>query len=85
MKFWKGVFSEADGTPSFSRVATGFLVCFAAGWVTHLVWHNHALPEFAGLALFIGTLYGANQIRNGWGGPVKPPAPPSDTGSQGQT
>jgi hypothetical protein len=73
--FWKGVFSEPDGTPSFSRVATGFLVCFAAGWVTHLVWHNHALPEFAGLALFIGTLYSANQIRNGWGGPKPPVAP----------
>jgi hypothetical protein len=73
MDFWKKVFSEPDGTPSFSRVATGFLVCFAAGWVTHLVLHNHNLPDFAGLALFIGTLYGANQIRNGWGG-NKPPA-----------
>jgi len=64
MEFWKKVFSESDGTPSFSRVASGFLVCFAAGWVTHLVWHNHVLPEFAGLSLFIGTLYGANKIGN---------------------
>ncbi len=62
--FWKGVFSETDGTPSFSRVATGFIVAFSLGWVTHLVWHNHSLPDFAGLALFIGTLYGANVAKN---------------------
>jgi len=71
MNFWKGVFSEADGTPSFSRVATGLLVAFVCGWVTHLVWHNNALPDFAGIALLIGTLYGLNKFSG------KLPTPPS--------
>lgn len=60
--FWKWCFSEGDGTPSFSRVFTGLIVAFACGWVTHLVLHNHTLPEFGGLALFIGTLYGVNRV-----------------------
>ena len=60
--FWRGVFCETDGTPSFSRVATGLIVAFALGWVTHLVWHNNALPDFAGLVMFIGALYGVNKI-----------------------
>ena len=60
--FWRGVFCEVDSTPSFSRVATGLIVAFALGWVTHLVCHNHALPDFGGLVLFIGALYGVNKI-----------------------
>jgi hypothetical protein len=43
-------------------VATGLIVAFALGWVTHLVCHNHALPDFGGLVLFIGALYGVNKI-----------------------
>ena len=70
--FWRGVFSEPDGTPSFSRMASGLIVAFACGWVSHLVWHNHALPDFAGLALFIGTLYGTNKLA----GALKKPDPP---------
>lgn len=65
--FVRGLFSESDGTPSFSRFATGFLVMFAAGWVSHLVWHNHSLPDFAGLALFIGALYGTNKFSSALG------------------
>ena len=61
-EFWIGVFSEPGGGPSFSRVATGVLVAFAAGWVTSVVLHNHALPDFGGLAIFIGTLYGVNRV-----------------------
>ncbi|SRR5258708_3637192 len=75
--FWRGVFSEPDGTPSFSRVATGLLVSFACGWVTAIVWKNHVLLDFAGLALFIGTLYGSNKVATAWsnrGGPPQPPA-----------
>ncbi len=60
--FWRGVFSEPDGTPSFSRVATGLIVAFALGWVTSLVRTNHALPDFGGLVLFISALYGVNKI-----------------------
>ncbi len=60
--FWRGVFCESDGTPSFSRVATGLIVAFALGWATHLVWRNNALPDFGGLVMFIGALYGVNKL-----------------------
>ena len=60
--FWRGVFSESDGTASSSRVFTGILVAFAMGWVTELVIKNHAMPDFGGLAMLIGTLYGVNKI-----------------------
>lgn len=60
MNFWRGVFSDGN-QPSFSRVATALIVAFSCGWVSHIVWHNHSLPDFAGLALFVGTLYGLNR------------------------
>ena len=60
MSFWRGVFSEQDGTPSFSRVATAFLVSGAIAWVTVIVARTHELPSLDGLALFMGTLYGTN-------------------------
>ena len=60
--FWRAVFSEPDGTPSFSRVATGVIVGFAMGWVTALVRMNHQLPDFGGVVLLIGTLYGVNKF-----------------------
>ena len=60
--FWRGVFSEPDGTPSFSRVATAVIVAFTMGWVTALVRVNHQLPEFGGLVLLIGALYGVNKV-----------------------
>lgn len=63
MNFWKGVFSD-NGSPSFSRVATGFALCFACGWVTAIVMKNHALPDFMGLVAFIGVLYGLNTAGN---------------------
>jgi len=60
--FWRSVFSEPDGTPSFSRVATAVIVGFSMGWVTALVRLNHQLPDFGGLVLLIGTLYGVNKF-----------------------
>jgi hypothetical protein len=65
--FWRGVFCEVDGVPSLSRVATAVVVAFAVGWATALVRLNHALPDFAGLSCFIGTLYGVNKISNAFG------------------
>jgi hypothetical protein len=62
--FWRGVFSENDGTPSSTRIFTGLAVAFSLGWVTHLVSKNNALPDFMGLCLFIGTLYGLNAGKN---------------------
>lgn len=66
MNFWRGVFSDS-GQPSFSRVATGFIVAFSAGWVTHIVWRSHTLPDMSGLCLFIGTLYGLNRVTTAFG------------------
>ena len=60
--FWRSVFSEPDGTPSFSRIATAVIVGFSMGWVTALVRLNHQLPDFGGLVLLIGTLYGVNKF-----------------------
>jgi hypothetical protein len=65
--FWRGVFSEADGTPSSSRIFTGLAVAFSMGWITHVVVHNHALPDtttFFGVAMFISALYGLNAAKS---------------------
>jgi hypothetical protein len=74
--FWAWVFAEQDGTPSFSRVATAFLLCFACGWVTALVMKHWALPDFAGLIAFIGVLYGINRAPSVLGVFQKPNEPP---------
>lgn len=60
MKFLKEVLSE-DGQGSFSRVSSFLIVLGALYWITHLVRYNHAFPDFGGLALLIGTLYGINK------------------------
>ncbi len=61
-QFWKLVFCESDGSPSFSRVASGLLIVFACGWITSLVLKNHAIPDLAGIALLIGVPYGVNKL-----------------------
>lgn len=64
--FWRGVFSDPDGTPSTSRVATLLLVltgCFAVAFLTVV---NHALPpavELAALGLFVTVLYATNAAK----------------------
>jgi len=66
MNFWRGVFSDGD-QPSFSRIATGMIVAFSLGWVTHLVWHNHTLPDtmtMAGLTAFMVSPYALNAAKN---------------------
>jgi ABC-type uncharacterized transport system permease subunit len=73
--FWRGVFSESDGTPSFSRVATAVIVAFAVGWVTALVRLNHQLPDFGGLVLLIGALYGVNKVAGAMGTKDRLPGP----------
>lgn len=76
MNFWRGVFSDGN-QPSFSRVATGLIVAFSCGWVSHIVWHNHSLPDFAGLALFVGTLYGLNRASTLMENKQQPPSAPA--------
>jgi hypothetical protein len=72
--FLRGIFCEEDGSPSFSRLATGFMLAFELGWVTDIVIRTHALPDFAGLALFIGTLYGTNRLAGMFSKPAAPAA-----------
>lgn len=66
-RFWRGAFSEADGTPSSSRILSAFLTVMASGWVSLIVWahikhpYEPILPDLAGLAFFIGVPYGINK------------------------
>ena len=64
--FWRSVFSEEDGTASFSRVISALVTAFALGWVTAIVWTHirtgaePVLPDFGGLIMFMGVFYGIN-------------------------
>lgn len=66
-RFWRGCFSEVDGTPSSSRVLSAFLTIMGAAWVTVIVIahvrhpYEPILPDLAGLAMFIGVPYGINK------------------------
>jgi hypothetical protein len=63
--FIAGVFTDENGRPSFARIGAGMALSFACGWITDIVRHTHALPDFGGVALFVGTLYGLNVVKNG--------------------
>lgn len=72
--FWKGVFSEADGTPSLSRVATAVVVgVFSFKWITTTMDFNRSLPGIIDASLAIAAIYGLNCARNAataiWGKP----------------
>jgi hypothetical protein len=54
------VLSEPDGKGSLARIGTALAMFFSLGWVTFIVYREHKLPDFTGLCLFIGTLYGLN-------------------------
>ena len=68
-KFWKGVFSESDGTPSFSRVASAVVAAFALGWVSAIIVAHirrdirPEFPDFLGLIGFVSVFYTVNQVR----------------------
>jgi hypothetical protein len=64
--FWIGVFSD-NGSPSFSRVASGVILVACLVWDTLLIFHNlrasawtYSLPDFTGQVLLISTPYGLN-------------------------
>lgn len=69
-KFWRGVFSEPDGTPSVTRVLTAIAMGFAIGWITAIIAYHlkrsfePVLPDLAGLIAFIGTPYAINRGAN---------------------
>jgi hypothetical protein len=64
MTFWCSVFSEPDGTGSFSRVGTGFLLVNLVAMLWYVVIHNHALPSEAAMLAWSASmlpLYGTNR------------------------
>jgi hypothetical protein len=64
---FKDAFSE-NGRGSFSRYACGFILINATAWVWYMIFKTHALPDLTGMAMYVpasmGTLYGANQVKN---------------------
>jgi len=63
--FWRSVFSEADGTGSWSRVSSAMTLVASLVWVSYVVLHTKAIPSLDGVALFIGTgnvSYVANKV-----------------------
>jgi hypothetical protein len=64
--FLRSVFSEADGTGSWSRIGSLLIVLATLGWVTHVVWRTHSIPDLGGATAFLtagaGTMYGTNKL-----------------------
>lgn len=61
--FWRGVFSEGDGSPSFARVACVPTVLAACGSIFFLGAKGHADALTLGaLALFAVAPYGTNKM-----------------------
>jgi len=60
MGFWRSVFSESDGTGSWSRIAGCFSLAAVLAWATRVVLFTHAIPDLTNPALFISAPYGFN-------------------------
>jgi hypothetical protein len=66
-EFLKRAFSENElpNAPSASRLIMGVSTLFACGWITHIVWHSHALPDvmsMGGLVAFSTAAYTVGKI-----------------------
>lgn len=46
---------------SFGRVGAAVALLFVCVWVTYLVLKTHSLPDLAGPAVFIASLYGLSK------------------------
>jgi hypothetical protein len=72
--FWKGAFSEPDGTGSASRILSAIVVVFGLSWITITIVHNilalksaaMTIPELGTVSAFVsavvGVLYGTNKV-----------------------
>jgi len=63
-EFWRTVFSEESGSPSFSRVATAFVTVVVTGLLVYIVISTKQFPEvatMAGITAFAGSLYATNR------------------------
>jgi hypothetical protein len=84
--FWRGVFSDGTGSPSFSRVASAVTLLMSFSWVTWEVHEGTALEQVAVLlreitpflASTLALLYGVDKIGATVVGAIKgaPPPPP---------
>jgi hypothetical protein len=63
-RFVSSVFSE-DGEGSYSRCAAGAIVLGTIGWISHVVWRTHAIPDLTGPTTFLtvgaSAHYGLNR------------------------
>lgn len=55
--FWRRAITDR-GEPSISRICTLLIVNFSCVWISVMVAHNFIFPDFGGLSIFVGTLYG---------------------------
>ena len=64
--FLKSVLSESDGTGSWTRLGSCLIVLSTLGWITHVVWKTHAIPDLGGATAFMttgsGVMYGTNKL-----------------------
>ena len=67
VSFWRSVFSEADGSASFARVATVAIVLSLISWDSFLVYKNHVMPDLMSQTPFVMSLYGANKFATALG------------------
>jgi hypothetical protein len=74
-KFLRGLFSEDNGVPSFSRIASGLIILSVLVWVTFIVIRDWKMPDLSGAAMFlsgsIGALYSVNKVATAIGGKDK--------------
>ena len=66
-----GHFKEAlseNGRGSFSRYACAFIIINSVAWIWYMLLKTHGLPDMTSMSYFVpatlGTLYGANQVKN---------------------
>lgn len=60
----KSALSEND-SPSSARLIMAYSTVFACGWVTHIVYHNHALPDaltMGGLVVFTTAAFAVGKL-----------------------
>lgn len=60
--FVRGVFSSDSGSPSYSRIASGFALVCAMKWVNAIVAKTQVIPDLLNVLYLVGGLYFINQL-----------------------
>ena len=61
--FVKSVFSE-EGQGSYSRCASAAITLSVIGWISHVVFKTHAIPDLTGPSAFITAGVGSHYLVN---------------------